>query len=56
VPDRRGLPFGTVLLALVFVGGVIPIAFAWHFGALGIPRNDDGPSHPRRFNSPTRRR
>jgi len=23
------------------VGGAVPVALAWHFGALGIPRNDD---------------
>jgi hypothetical protein len=26
---------------LAVVGGVVPLAIAWHFGALGIPRNDD---------------
>ena len=26
---------------LAFVGGVVPIAIASHFGVLGIPRNDD---------------
>jgi hypothetical protein len=25
----------------VLVGGVVPIVVTWHFGALGIPRNDD---------------
>ncbi len=38
---RESPAFGTVLALLAVVGGVVPIAYAWHFGALGIPRNDD---------------
>ena len=38
---HRTLPIGTVLVLLTLVGGVVPILTAWHFGALGIPRNDD---------------
>src|SRR5262245_45173389 len=29
------------LVAIVIVGGVVPLLITQHFGALGIPRNDD---------------
>jgi 4-amino-4-deoxy-L-arabinose transferase-like glycosyltransferase len=28
-------------LLIVVVGGLVPVAIAWHFGALGVPKNDD---------------
>ncbi len=31
----------SVVIILVAIGGVFPVALAWHFGALGIPRGDD---------------
>src|SRR3954447_2016272 len=31
----------TVFTVLLLVGAVVPLGIAWHFGALGIPRNDD---------------
>jgi Dolichyl-phosphate-mannose-protein mannosyltransferase len=37
----RSLPSWVAPALLALVGGVVPIAIAWHFGALGIPRNDD---------------
>ena len=35
------LPSWVALAVLALVGGVLPIALARHFGAWGIPRNDD---------------
>jgi 4-amino-4-deoxy-L-arabinose transferase-like glycosyltransferase len=40
-PPRSGVSTATAVAVLAFVGGVVPILYAWHFGALGIPRNDD---------------
>ena len=36
---RRDIVLGVLVLAIV--GGVVPVLLAHHFGALGIPRNDD---------------
>jgi len=35
------VPDWLAVTALVVVGAIVPLAIAWHFGALGIPRNDD---------------
>jgi len=45
----RAPSVGAALMLLALVGGVAPIAYAWHFGALGIPRNDDWAYAPAAF-------
>ncbi|MFI5053952.1 MAG: hypothetical protein ACHQDE_06275, partial [Acidimicrobiia bacterium] len=39
--ERRPLSPWAALAVLALVGGVVPVALAGHFGALGIPRHDD---------------
>jgi hypothetical protein len=38
---RRPALYALAVVVLAVVGGVLPIALALHFGALGAPRNDD---------------
>ena len=39
--ERRVAPQLVALLLIVLVGGVVPVLIARHFGALGVPKDDD---------------